>query len=491
MGSIDIFEGPEPVRSIIKNVAVIGAGISGVVSAAHLLKEGFDVTVFERRGTIGGVWYYDERVDRDPPFPNTIPPAQDWTDLDAEGLSPEEAQILHGPPGACYAGLKNNVPTSLMRSSLLTWPEGTELFIDQGRVVRYLENIADLHHVKEKIRFHTRVESVRKPVGSTRWHVKTSTLRVGDDTYSVTRKHESFDAVVVASGHYHIPFVPDIRGLADWKDRFPDRVLHSKKYRTPEPFRGKNVLLIGAGASALDIAREADALGGTVYQSRRASEYDPTADRIPASVKRVAMVAEFIADDVVVAFDVAANGDGGDAIPGRILLVDGTSLEGINYVIVCTGYITSYPFLGELEQPSVAFEDAGDRTLITADGYTTHNLHKDIFYIPDPTLAFIGVSHLVSTFSLFDFQAKVAAKVFTGHVRLPPEACMKAEQRERKARFKPGDRFHALLLREPEYMAEILAWVNADLKKAGLVPMEGMDAGWTQAYEAWRKGGRR
>ena len=43
--------------STIDRVAVIGAGISGVVTAAHLLKAGLEVTVFERNQEAGGVWY--------------------------------------------------------------------------------------------------------------------------------------------------------------------------------------------------------------------------------------------------------------------------------------------------------------------------------------------------------------------------------------------------------------------------------------------------
>jgi NADPH-dependent glutamate synthase beta subunit-like oxidoreductase len=39
-----------------KRVAVIGAGISGVVTAGHLLAVGIDVTVFERSHAAGGVW---------------------------------------------------------------------------------------------------------------------------------------------------------------------------------------------------------------------------------------------------------------------------------------------------------------------------------------------------------------------------------------------------------------------------------------------------
>ncbi|KAF2963648.1 hypothetical protein GQX73_g9922 [Xylaria multiplex] len=485
MSPAERFQGTETDRAPIKKVAVIGAGISGVVSAAHLIREGIEVTVFERTGTIGGVWFYDERVDRDPPFPNVIPPVQDWTDLDAQGLSAEEALVLHGPPGPCYAGLKNNVPTSLMKSSLLPWPEGTEEFVDQGRIVQYLQDIARLHHVTENVQFHTRVESVKKVAGSVQWSIKTSTLRVEGNKFSVLRRSEDFDGVVVASGHYHVPFVPSVPGLSVWKDRFPGRVIHSKSYRTPEPFRGKTVLLVGAGASSLDIACEVDALGGKVYQSRRESKYDLTASRLPEAVKRVAMVAEFVVNETG-GLNPGWNGKNEGVIPGKILLEDGTTLENIDYVVIATGYITTYPFLEDLEQPYVAWGDADERIVITEDGYTTHNLHKDIFYIPDPTLVFIGVSQLVSTFSLFDFQAKVMAKVLAGHVQLPDESVMKTEQRERKARFQPGDRFHALLLGEQGYITEVLTWVNANLTKVGLAPMEGMDAKWLAAYDIFK-----
>jgi ACS family pantothenate transporter-like MFS transporter len=43
--------------TVNKRVAVIGAGISGVVAAAHLKNEGLDVTVFERSSAAGGIWY--------------------------------------------------------------------------------------------------------------------------------------------------------------------------------------------------------------------------------------------------------------------------------------------------------------------------------------------------------------------------------------------------------------------------------------------------
>lgn len=41
----------------IQTVAVIGAGVSGITSAAHLISEGLQVTVFERASVPGGVWW--------------------------------------------------------------------------------------------------------------------------------------------------------------------------------------------------------------------------------------------------------------------------------------------------------------------------------------------------------------------------------------------------------------------------------------------------
>ncbi|KAI0143711.1 hypothetical protein GGR57DRAFT_495121 [Xylariaceae sp. FL1272] len=483
MGSITTIDRSSKREVSTNNVAIIGAGISGITSAAHLKREGLNATVFERTQKIGGAWVYERQLDRDPPFPNTLPPVYDWGDIDEPGLTVEEASLILAPPGPCYAGLKNNVPTSLMKSSLLKWPDGTEEFVDQGRIVDYVAEIANSQDVTRNIKFCTRVENVYKPEGSLKWKVRYCTLTAKRQTYSITRQEEEFDAVVVASGHYHVPFVPDVPGLSEWKKLFPDRVLHSKRYRTADAFRDKTVLLIGAGASSLDIAREVIEVGGQVYQSRRESKYDLIASRLPKEVDRVAMVTHFIAAQPESSRPESLSGK---AIPGKVVLDDGTTLEGIDYVIVATGYITSYPFLGDLEQPLVDWNDAGERTVITSDGYTTHNLHKDIFYIPDPTLAFIGVSQLVSTFSLFDFQAKIVAKVLAGKARLPTQDDMKKEQRERKKRFQPGDRFHALLLGETAYINELLTWANEQLVDGGFDPMTGMDADWLKAYDFYK-----
>jgi heterodisulfide reductase subunit A-like polyferredoxin len=63
---------------VAQRVAVIGAGISGVCAAAHLLQNGLQVVVFERSGIAGGVWHFDKRVARDPSYPNETPSKGDY-----------------------------------------------------------------------------------------------------------------------------------------------------------------------------------------------------------------------------------------------------------------------------------------------------------------------------------------------------------------------------------------------------------------------------
>lgn len=60
----------------------------------------------------------------------------------------------------------------------------------------------------------------------------------------------SASAVVIATGNYHTPTLPNWPGI----ETFTGEVLHSEHYRNAEPFAGRDVLVAGAGNSAADIA---------------------------------------------------------------------------------------------------------------------------------------------------------------------------------------------------------------------------------------------
>lgn len=88
---------------------------------------------------------------------------------------------------------------------------------------------------------------------------------------NLLKTFQDFDAVVVATGRYNAPNIPDIPGLAAWAERFPDQILHSRQYRHPKPFENKTVMIVGAGASGVEIARDLDTHVKKLLQSVRVS----------------------------------------------------------------------------------------------------------------------------------------------------------------------------------------------------------------------------
>lgn len=307
--------------------------------------------------------------------------------------------------------------------------------------------------------------------------------------------------MVVASGHYHAPFVPNIPGLREWKRRWPDRVSHSKGYRNPEEFRNKvipprlpyrqwtwlivfekNVLLIGAGVSALDIAKELDGVASGIYQSARGGEFDISAAMLPPDATRIGEIDSFEnsfergrLNQVVLSEE--------QPIPLLIRLKSGHNFCEIHRVIICTGYHITYPFLKQYHEDDTPVGKAGETVLVT-NGTQNHNLHRDIFYIPDPSLMFVGVSYHTATFTLFEFQAIAIAAVVSGRTKLPTEQDMRREYQKRLKEKGPGRVFHSLRGYESQYVDELLSWINRDLERLGEPLVEGHTEDWKAMKEA-------
>ena len=186
-----------------KRVAVIGAGAGGLCAAKYLLARGVEVVVYELGSCIGGLWVYDND--------NGIAPA--------------------------YASLHLNSEVKVTEYKDFPFPPDGPIYPDHSEVRQYLEAYAEHFGVTPHIRFRSKVVDVA-PQGE-RWRVQLADGAVTD-----------FDAVVVASGHQGVPMHPA------WKGDFSGEYLHSHTYRIPEPFRGKRVLVVGMGNSAVDIASD-------------------------------------------------------------------------------------------------------------------------------------------------------------------------------------------------------------------------------------------
>jgi len=103
--------------------------------------------------------------------------------------------------------------------------------------------------------------------------------------------------------------------------------------------------------------------------------------------------------------------------------------------------------------------EANDTVLVT-DGTQMHNLHMDIFYIPDPTSIFVGVPYYSATFILFDFQAMAVAAFLSG-VDLPSNTTVWEEYQEKVERKGVGKVYHSLRGEEVQYVNDLLGWVNS------------------------------
>ncbi|CDM31473.1 hypothetical protein DTO006G1_8800 [Penicillium roqueforti] len=446
-------------------VAVIGAGISGVVTAGHLLAAGIQVTVFERNNATGGVWIYDKRTPIEAQYPSPRPSAsQEYVKDEREGN--ERKVLLHAPPGPCYESLTNNVSTPLLRTKLNAWPEGTAPFVKHNVLKEYIQDTSKKAGVDDITKFGARVTRVHKD--GPKWTVHWSTLSEGQDP---TEKEESatFDSVIVASGHYHTPLVPNIRGLPEAKAQWPERIFHSKSFRRSEGFKGKNVLLLGGGVSSLDIATEISGTAHHVYQSTRNGAFDLPESALPENASRIAEVEAFEPST-----STSANTE---HLPLTVHLKSGETLHGIDTIILCTGYQMALPFLDEYNDYTSSAAEANDTVLVT-DGTQVHNLHQDIFYIPDPTLAFVGIPFYTATFSLFEFQAIAVTAFLSGVAQLPSTASLRTEYENRVKEKGLGRSFHSLKDKEQPYVEELIKWVNTGRAERGLPLIEGHTESW-------------
>lgn len=266
--------------------------------------------------------------------------------------------------------------------------------------------------------------------------------------------------------------------------------MHSKQYRCPKPYRGKTVLVVGGFISASEITNELVQNGGRVYQSARDTKVDFREKAKHKNAEKVAMVVGFTLQDnneTKPRRDPTILDDN-RPIPGRACLQDGRVIEDIHNVIIATGYLTTFSFLGPLlEQLDTALQDIDKTVVITADGRTVHNLHKDIFYFPNPSLAFIGVSHFASTFSLYNFQAQILVVVFSSKVWLPPKTDMRAEQRRRKDRLLLGTILNSIFLLDDFVISRLMRWANKDLVSGGHELLPGPDPQWWGAFRKERR----
>ncbi|KAI9743084.1 MAG: hypothetical protein M1818_003379 [Claussenomyces sp. TS43310] len=422
----------------IKNVAVIGAGSGGLAAAKYLAAEhAFDkIEVFEQRPSVGGLWCAtpDYQVDNSFTVPRTrpssIPSTPVWQHHDVSGQTSFEFL------SPIYNALDTNIPYTLMNYSDQPFPQGTSLFPSHSAVREYLERYAD--DVRHLLSLGTQVVELRPADGLPgKWSLTARNLTTKVNTTQI------FDSVVVANGHYDDPYIPGISGIKEWNAAYPGAISHSKFYRTPMEFKNKKVIVVGHSASGVDIADQAI---GFCQLPVLISEKEPSnlTTEEDSSTRGMPEIQEFLVEDRAVRF------------------VNGHIETDIDCIIFCTGYMYSFPFVKNMEPALVS------------DGSRTQNLYQQIFYLPAPTLSFIGLPQRIVPFPLSEGQGSVIARVLSGRLSLPSPDEMQAWESSLVAEKGAGRSFHTLgFPQDAAYMNLLHDWAlsatpNGDLENDGV-----------------------
>lgn len=153
-----------------------------------------------------------------------------------------------GPGGAWLHGWDSLRLFSPARwSSLPGWPMpgGTDEYPTRDQVVDYLARYEERYHLP--VRRPVRVRAVRRAGDALRVEADPGIWRTS--------------AVVSATGMWECPYAPDFPG----RERFRGEQLHSADFRSPDPFAGKRVLIVGGGNSGAQILAEVSRVAETTW----------------------------------------------------------------------------------------------------------------------------------------------------------------------------------------------------------------------------------
>lgn len=410
MGSV------EPGSFDVKRVAIIGAGPCGLSAAKYLVaQQAFDsIVVYEQNPEVGGVWFYSRQPSDNLHVPQTSPFIAPDPPLKAHD---EDVPVFASP---MYQLLNTNIPWTLMKYGDKDFPKDSRIFPTREDVQDYLVDYSqDIRHL---IKFSTQVKAVtlRRGESHDRWDIETENLLDG------FKSKETFDAVVVASGHYSTTFIPDVKNIKEFHAAHPGVLSHSKTYRVPEDYADKNVMVVGNAASGLDIASQ---ISRRCKKPLLLSVHEPTPEANLAHVgaEQVPAIDEFLVADK------------------GVRLTDGRVVKDMDAIVYCTGYLFTFPFLETLTPGLVS------------NGRRAYGLYKHLFHIDHPTLVFPGLPIRVVPFPVSEAQAAVFARVWANALPLPSTDEMsqwEAEEAERR-----GKAFHVFPKGgDGAYLDEFYAW---------------------------------
>jgi dimethylaniline monooxygenase (N-oxide forming) len=434
--------------SELPNACVIGAGSSGIAAAKALHERGIPFDCFEKSDRVGGNWVFGN----------------------VNGMS------------SAYRSLHINTSRERMEYSDFPMPPSYPDFPHHAQIAKYFDDYVDHFDFRQKIVFETGVEQAgRRHDGL--WEVALDTGQ--------TRR---YDMLLVANGHHWNPRWPE----PAYPGEFAGVQMHSHHYVENTEFRDKNVLVVGIGNSAMDIAVEASFVARNTFISSRRGAYilpkylfgrpldqigvNALTPILPFAFRRAILMAMYrigvgrVADyglpepdhkigeaHPTISAEFLGRVAHGEmtwkpnvaALEGDSVRFEDGTLAPIDVIVWCTGYKVTFPFFDE------GFVSAPDNDL---------PLYRRVFKPGIDNLAFIALLQpLGATMPLAEAQGRWIAAYLRGEYHLPPRRQMEADvQRERAKMFKRyvASKRHTMQVDFDNYLHELHKELKAGAARA-------------------------
>ncbi len=432
----------------LPSACVIGAGSSGIAAVKTLHERGIPVNCYERSDRVGGNWVFGNN----------------------NGMS------------SAYRSLHINTSRERMEYSDFPMPTSYPDFPHHSQIAAYFDNYVDHVGFRDRIAFETGVEHAERGEDG----VWTVTLDTGE-------RHQH-DMLLVANGHHWDPRWPE----PPFPGTFNGREMHAHYYVDNTDFADKNVLVVGMGNSAMDIAVESSFVARkTIISSRRGAYILPKylfgrpLDQIGVGKLTGAVPFAFRRGFLQALYRVGVGDVSdyglptpdhriGEAHPtvsadflnrvahgelawkpniaslerGQVRFEDGT-IEDFDIIVWCTGYKVTFPFFDE------NFIAAPDNDL---------PLYRRVFRPDIENLAFIALLQpLGATMPLAEAQGRWIAAYLRGEYRLPSRPAMAADiERERARMFKRyvASKRHTMQVDFDNYLYELNKEMKGGARRA-------------------------
>jgi cation diffusion facilitator CzcD-associated flavoprotein CzcO len=205
---------------------IIGAGLSGIMSAIQLERAGFDdLLIYEKAERLGGTW-------RD----NT------------------------------YPGVACDVPSHLYSYSFEPNPDWSRLFSPGHEILAYIEGVARRYGVERRMRLGEEITRCEFVAG--RWQIETA--RGGRDVA---------DVVIAATGVTHHPNMPEFAGLG----RFEGACFHSARWDHSVALDGRRIGVVGTGSTAVQLVSALVERASKLLLFQRTAQWVMPSDNAPYS----------------------------------------------------------------------------------------------------------------------------------------------------------------------------------------------------------------